>query len=634
MQIGILGPLEVRDDAGQLVEVAGARLRTLLSRLAIDAGRPVSAAVLVDAVWGDSRPPTRTTPAVTGVAARRALGDPATIRQSPAGYRLAVDPTDVDADRFERLAADGPPRCAPATSRGAARLLDEALALWRGPALADVRRGARRLRPRGWTTCAWPRVVDRVEADCRLGDRRAVDVAELEALVAEHPLHERLAGLLMRALATAGRQADALRRVRAAREASWPTNSASTRPPTLQDLPPARCCAANSAPARAGRRRDQPRGAAHQLRRPRRRGRARSARRSSENRLVTLVGPGGAGKTRLADRGRPRGRRHGARRRLAGRARAGDRRGRRRRRPCSARSACARRICSTARHASPRATRWAGCVDGLADKPTLLRPRQLRARHRRAARPARRRPAGAPAPTCASSPPAASRSASSARCCSPCRRSATRRRGAEPPTALGLPGGAAVRRPRRAPVRPDFALDDGTVARSIEIVRRLDGLPLAIELAAARLRALPVDRDRRPAVRPVPAADRRQPHGDAAAPHAARRRRVELGPAHAPTSGVLAERLAVFPAGVTAEPRDARCAPTTSVRDDVPDLLTSLVDKSLLQPVGRRRAGYRMLETIREYGAERLAERGELGRVRAAGTPTTSPRWSPRPSRT
>lgn len=103
MQIAILGPLEVRDDAGDLVEVAGARLRTLLSRrpwtlsrLAVDAGRPVSVAVLVDAVWGERSPADENNALQTLVSRlRRALGDTGTIVQSGAASPVATGSKDL-----------------------------------------------------------------------------------------------------------------------------------------------------------------------------------------------------------------------------------------------------------------------------------------------------------------------------------------------------------------------------------------------------------------------------------------------------------------------------------------------------------------------------------------------------------
>lgn len=126
--------------------------------------------------------------------ARRALGGAAAVEQSGAGYRLAVTPDDVDALRFERLVAEG--------------AVAEALALWRRPALVDA----------GDFAEPFARRLEELRLDATVtfltreldAGRAAVRVGELEALVAEHPLHEKLAGLLMRALAANGRQADAL----------------------------------------------------------------------------------------------------------------------------------------------------------------------------------------------------------------------------------------------------------------------------------------------------------------------------------------------------------------------------------------------------------------------------------------
>src|SRR5262249_20738938 len=125
------------------------------------------------------------------------------------GYRLAIEPDAVDVTRFERLVAAG--RSALASDPAAAtRMLGDALALWRGPALLDVSGGdffaapATRL-----TELGLEAIEDRVDADLRLG-RGADLTAELTSLVAEHPLRERLVGALIRALCAAGRPAEAL----------------------------------------------------------------------------------------------------------------------------------------------------------------------------------------------------------------------------------------------------------------------------------------------------------------------------------------------------------------------------------------------------------------------------------------
>ena len=125
VRVTILGPFEVRSDAGDSLPVAGARLRDLITRLALAGGKPVSTSALAEAVWADQPPADLANALQTLVSrARRALGGPAAIEQSPAGYRLAVTPDDVDALRFEHLAADGH--------------VEEALALWRGAALEDA----------------------------------------------------------------------------------------------------------------------------------------------------------------------------------------------------------------------------------------------------------------------------------------------------------------------------------------------------------------------------------------------------------------------------------------------------------------------------------------------------------------
>src|SRR6266536_2788998 len=174
VQIAVLGPLEVRADAGQPVEVGGARLRRLLILLALEPGRVVTTSRLVDGVWEDDR---------------------------PAGA--------ANARRFERLAAAGRARL-PVDPAGAAATLREALALWRGPALADVADADfARARVARLTELRLTAIEDRVEADLRLGAGPSL-VPELQELVAAHPLREPPIGQLMRALRAAGRPSAAL----------------------------------------------------------------------------------------------------------------------------------------------------------------------------------------------------------------------------------------------------------------------------------------------------------------------------------------------------------------------------------------------------------------------------------------
>ena len=207
-RIAILGPLEVRAGSGLPVEVAGARLRRLLLRLALDPGRVVTSAQLVDAVW-DDHPPAGAANALQTLVSRLRRLLPGVLESSPSGYRLAVDAEAVDAVRFEALALAGRRQLGGDPDR-ARDLLGEALALWRGPALADAATAAFAgpavarldgLRPQA--------LEDRVEADLAAGATDRL-VAELEELVAGHPLSERLGGQLVRALALRGAQADAL----------------------------------------------------------------------------------------------------------------------------------------------------------------------------------------------------------------------------------------------------------------------------------------------------------------------------------------------------------------------------------------------------------------------------------------
>ncbi|HEV3011962.1 MAG TPA: BTAD domain-containing putative transcriptional regulator, partial [Actinomycetota bacterium] len=137
MDFGILGPLEVRDGSG-LVRVPGVKERALLADLLVHAGQVVSADRLVEDLWGDD-PPGKPANTLQGrvSALRRALGPGAGgLATRPPGYVLEAGPDQVDAGRFERLVAEA--TAAPAgEGPRAARLLEEALGLWRGPALAE-----------------------------------------------------------------------------------------------------------------------------------------------------------------------------------------------------------------------------------------------------------------------------------------------------------------------------------------------------------------------------------------------------------------------------------------------------------------------------------------------------------------
>ncbi|MFJ6985843.1 MULTISPECIES: AfsR/SARP family transcriptional regulator [unclassified Streptomyces] len=209
MRFGVLGPLVVWDDDGAVVTVPEAKVRALLADLLVHDGGPVSTDRLVRDLWGD-RPPTRPVAALQAKVSqlRRVLGRDRVVRQPP-GYRLRHDggPARTDADRFRALAAEA--RTAP-DPRARAALLTEALGLWRGNAYADfadeefVRPEARRLAEQRLS-------VQEEQAEARLlaGDHLLL-AGELTALVDRHPLRERLRAVQMRALYLAGRQSDAL----------------------------------------------------------------------------------------------------------------------------------------------------------------------------------------------------------------------------------------------------------------------------------------------------------------------------------------------------------------------------------------------------------------------------------------
>jgi YVTN family beta-propeller protein len=222
VEFRILGPLEVRDN-GSVLELGGAKQRAVLALLLLQANEVVALDRLIDGIWGE-RPPDTAAAAVHGSVSRlRKVLEPngapyQVIRTQAPGYLFAAGPETVDRYRFERLAAEGKAALEDGDAARSADLLREALALWRGPALADIaftiadRSELDRL-DEEWLSA----VEERIDADLVLG-RHALLVPELEALVARHPLRERLRGQLMVALYGAGRQADALETYRDARQ--------------------------------------------------------------------------------------------------------------------------------------------------------------------------------------------------------------------------------------------------------------------------------------------------------------------------------------------------------------------------------------------------------------------------------
>jgi DNA-binding SARP family transcriptional activator len=220
MEFRLLGPLEVSDD-DRPIEIGRGRRRSLLALLLMHPNEVVSAERLIDELWGERPTPTATKSLHVYVSQLRkelqASGDGEVVLTRGNGYVARVGPDDVDVVRFERLLADGRRLLAVGDAARAGERLRKALALWRGPPLADfayepfAQGDIARLEEQRLVA-----LEGRIEADLALG-RHAELVAELEALVREHPLREGLRGQLMLALYRCGRQAEALEVYRAGR---------------------------------------------------------------------------------------------------------------------------------------------------------------------------------------------------------------------------------------------------------------------------------------------------------------------------------------------------------------------------------------------------------------------------------
>lgn len=217
MHIEVLGPIEVTE-SGQAIRVAGQRQRALLAALALNQNRVVSVARLVDVLWGFDPPATARAKVQAHVSAlRQALGAAGVIETRPPGYALSESGADVDLAEFETLrtlaaAAHEAGECALASQRYAA-----ALALWRGPACADVTSALIRTAAAALEERRLFAVEAKAEADLALG-RCAAVAADLAVPLALHPLRERLRALVMQALYRLGCRADALSLYREGRQ--------------------------------------------------------------------------------------------------------------------------------------------------------------------------------------------------------------------------------------------------------------------------------------------------------------------------------------------------------------------------------------------------------------------------------
>ena len=204
----MLGPVEVRD-ADAALPLGGRRQQALLARLLLDLGRPVAAGRLIDDLWGEAPPPTAAKMVQVHVSQLRKVIPPGMLVTLGAGYAVEAPPDSLDLNRFERLRAEGRAALDSGDPARAAARLREALALWRGPALAEFDEPFAAAEAARLEEVRVACLEDRIDADLALG-RHADLVGELESLVARHPLRERLLEDLMIALYRAGRQADAL----------------------------------------------------------------------------------------------------------------------------------------------------------------------------------------------------------------------------------------------------------------------------------------------------------------------------------------------------------------------------------------------------------------------------------------
>ncbi|MGR3936904.1 BTAD domain-containing putative transcriptional regulator [Streptomyces sp. BRA346] len=633
MRYAILGTTQAHRDDGTPVDLGGARLRALLTALALTPGRLRTNGALIAEVW-DTDPPADENGALQALVGRlrRAVGK-AAIASGPGGYRLCAEPDDVDLHRFERLAEEGARALADGDPAKAAARYDDALALWRGPALTDL--------PDGMAAAARAEAQrldarrGRIAAALALGNA-AQTLPALAELCDAHPLDEPLHGLRIRALRDTGRPAEALAAYEAIRVEIADRLGADPGPelralhaellepehPKAPEPPEPQRAGRNGGNLRArltsfvGREADL------------------AALRTdlSAHRLVTLLGPGGAGKTRLSQEAAesvatawPDGVW------LAELAPVDD-------------PETVPETVLTALGARETVIRGSA-AEGLraAADPTAHDPLARLVEH------CEPRRMLIVLDNCEHLVEAAARLADSllARCPGVTVLATSREPLAVPGELVRpvepLPDPVALRlfQERGAAARPGFRTDDDPAACA-EICRRLDGLPLAVELAAARLRLLT----------PRQIADRLDDRfrlltsgSRTVLPRQQTLRAVvdwswDLLDAQERT--VLA-RLSVFAGGCELPAAEAVCGdpddrdpdgrdrdPDGRDRDpdgrgpvdprDVAALLGSLVDKSLVvaAPGGDGADGgmrYRLLETVAEYAAARLDEAGERAAI-------------------
>src|SRR5215207_7580 len=234
MEFRILGPLEVWDGEGE-VSLGGPKPRALLAVLLLHANEVVSSDRLIDELWGEESPGRATAALRVNVSRLRKALPQDVLTTRSRGYVIRVEPDELDLHRFERLVDEGRSLRARGLAGDASERVRDALAMWRGPALADFAYES-------FAQAAIARLEEirlaaielRIDTDLALG-RHDELVGEIEALVAEHPLRERLRRCLMTALYQSGRQAEALNAYQDARRALV-DELGSDPSPALQEL--------------------------------------------------------------------------------------------------------------------------------------------------------------------------------------------------------------------------------------------------------------------------------------------------------------------------------------------------------------------------------------------------------------
>lgn len=208
MNARLLGPLEL--EIGNVpVSLGTPGQRALLARLLLDAGRTVAVDRLVDDLWGEDAPPTAPKMIQIHVSKLRKLLPAGTLVTRRPGYALELPAESLDIVRFDRLRRQGGAALARGAAAEAAQLLRQALGLWRGSALDEFDEPFAPLEARRLEELRLACLEDRIEAELALGAHGML-IGELDALVAQHPLRERLRRQLILALYRSGRQAEAL----------------------------------------------------------------------------------------------------------------------------------------------------------------------------------------------------------------------------------------------------------------------------------------------------------------------------------------------------------------------------------------------------------------------------------------